>query len=757
MPRSLVPALSLMLVALVAVVPPAHGQSASASSRTVSGIVVDAATGAPIADAVVATLTGEPVVTDPRGQFVLAGVTRSAVLTLLVVAPGYGERTVRVRGDSARIELTAAAAGEVIELEDTAPDLGRPATWEMEVDQIRTLPGAGNDALKAAQSLPGVARIPFGMGGLVVRGMSPRDTNVYLDGIEVPLAFHFFGITSFYPSTMLAGLEIANGGYGVEHGRGQGGLVTLTSRAPRRVGWRAGGEISLVDASARAEGPTGAGGAISLGVRRSYIDGVLRAALPEEDRFLPRYYDAQIRWDAGDAKGGGELGLWLFTSNDRMADRWDSFTESFVRLGARYRLQRGATTFALTPWAGRDVLSFEEYAESSERGNESELSRTSWPVGLRASVTHDRRWGHVAAGLDAQGARHGRLAYGTLEEPDVVGPAQTRDERWSADVALWAETRVRIDGDRLAIKPGLRVEHYGLTDEWVVDPRLLVAQQLGKGLTLRHAIGLYHQPPTASDTDAGLGNPELDSAFTLQGSTGFEVDGPAGVTLGVTAFASRGWHQPVAVEPPLGSSFHDDGPGSGLGAVLRELLEEQLGSFEYRDDVGGARAFGVELGARRSTERFMGWLSYTLTKSRRRDDPARFSGWRPYALDQLHNVSVVGTVRVGTWQLGARLRWVTGNPYTPTLGEEVDPVEGNVLVVGAPLSRRLPDYVQLDVRADHSWKRDWGTINLYLDVQNATWRDNVEDIAWDDDRHRETRTTGLPIIPMIGVEYVPRP
>jgi len=78
-----------------------------------------------------------------------------------------------------------------------------------------------------------------------------------------------------------------------------------------------------------------------------------------------------------------------------MADRWDSFTESFVRLGARYRLQRGATTFALTPWAGRDVLSFEEYAESSERGNESELSRTSWPVGLRASVTHDRRWGHV--------------------------------------------------------------------------------------------------------------------------------------------------------------------------------------------------------------------------------------------------------------------------------------------------------------------------------------------------------------------------
>ena len=44
-----------------------------------------------------------------------------------------------------------------------------------------------------------MARIPYSFGGLVLRGTSPRDTAVFLDGIEVPIAFHFGGVTSFYP------------------------------------------------------------------------------------------------------------------------------------------------------------------------------------------------------------------------------------------------------------------------------------------------------------------------------------------------------------------------------------------------------------------------------------------------------------------------------------------------------------------------------------------------------------------------------
>ncbi|MBZ0236817.1 MAG: TonB-dependent receptor [Deltaproteobacteria bacterium] len=199
---------------------------AHAEPREITGVVVDGGSGEPIAEAVIVGGEGEPVITDAGGRFTLRVNGRPQ---LLVTAAGFGDRMVAVSGTALRIELTLSDDVEVIELEGTAPDPG-PAAWELTPDQIRALPGAGNDVLKAVQSLPGVARIPFGLGGLVVRGQSPRDTNVYLDGIEVPLAFHFFGLASFYPATMLDGLEMQNGGHGAEHGRGQGGLVTLTSR-----------------------------------------------------------------------------------------------------------------------------------------------------------------------------------------------------------------------------------------------------------------------------------------------------------------------------------------------------------------------------------------------------------------------------------------------------------------------------------------------------------------------------------------------
>jgi hypothetical protein len=732
---------------------------AHAEPREITGVVVDAATGEPIADAVVVAGDGDPAVSDSAGRFTIRVNGRPQ---LLVMAAGFGDRTVAIRGNAGtaagkplRIELTVSDDTEIIELEGTAPDQG-PAKWELSADQVRALPGAGNDVLKAAQSLPGVARIPFGLGGLVIRGQSPRDTNVYLDGIEVPLAFHFFGLASFYPASMLDSLDVQNGGHGAEHGRGQGGLVTLTSRAPRRDGWGGGGEVSILDAQARAEGPTGGLGAISVGVRRSYIDGILRAVLPEDERFLPRYYDSQIRWDAGDTRKRGLVSLWLFTSNDRMASDDASFTQAFVRFGARYKRQVGTTTVSVTPWAGRDVLAFEEEGDPETSEEPAKLSRTSWPVGTRADVVRDAPWGHLAAGLDIQGARHGRLAIGEgdMEEGEGnITPMIPNHARWSADVGLWAEARYRVSGDRVVVKPGLRVERYGLSDEVVVDPRLQITHTLTPKLVLRESVGLYHQPPTAADTDPDFGNPALDSAVTLQTSAGVEAVGPLGMQIGVTGFVHRGWNQPVAVKPPSGSGFESPaGPGSGIGAVMLELLEEQLGSFEYRGNVGESVAYGAELGVKHQVGRFLGWGSYTMTKARRKDDPARFEGWRAYQLDQLHNLSLVGSVLVGKWQLGARFRLVTGNPYTPTLGV----TETGGEIKGRALSRRLPDFIQVDMRADRSWKRGWGTLKFFLDIQHATWplRDNYEDAGWDYENNRTELLKGLPILPMFGLEYV---
>jgi len=78
-----------------------------------------------------------------------------------------------------------------------------------------------------------------------------------------------------------------------------------------------------------------------------------------------------------------------------------------------------------------------------------------------------------------------------------------------------------------------------------------------------------------------------------------------------------------------------------------------------------------------------------------------------------------------------------------------------VAVDGPILSQRLPDFVQLDLRIDRAWKRPWGILNLYIDLQNAFNRHNPEGVTYNTDYTRMSYTNGLPIFPSIGVEWIP--
>jgi len=67
-------------------------------------------------------------------------------------------------------------------------------------------------------------------------------------------------------------------------------------------------------------------------------------------------------------------------------------------------------------------------------------------------------------------------------------------------------------------------------------------------------------------------------------------------------------------------------------------------------------------------------------------------------------------------------------------------------------SERLPDFLQLDVRVDRIWTfRTW-RLSLYLDVQNVTNRGNAEGWTYDYDYSRRQPLTGLPILPILGIE-----
>jgi len=67
----------------------------------------------------------------------------------------------------------------------------------------------------------------------------------------------------------------------------------------------------------------------------------------------------------------------------------------------------------------------------------------------------------------------------------------------------------------------------------------------------------------------------------------------------------------------------------------------------------------------------------------------------------------------------------------------------------------LPAFWQLDLRVDRAWRRSWGTIGLYIDVQNVTNHRSPEGVTYNEDFSERSYTRGLPVFPSIGVEYVP--
>ena len=739
---------------------------AVAAPRVVRGVVFERGTTTPIGGASVLTDRGGIAVTDIDGYFTLEVADTDRELT--IAANGYATRSLRIpkTDDRLSIDLEPARGAEVIEVSGKAPEETKPLSYQLTADEIRVIPGAGNDILRAVQSLPGVARIPYSFGGLVLRGMSPRDSIVLLDGIEVPLAFHFGGVTSFYPGGMLADLTLTSGGFDASYGRAQGGLISLTTREPRTDRVRVGGSIGLLDSSVQVEGPLPKGGGIIAGLRRSYFDTVIDPFVAD-DTPLPSYLDFQLRTSWGDPRKELKFTPMIFASVDRVSSNEVNVTSSFVRVAVPLHRQWGPLGLHVVPWLGWNELSFADLTEGQT------FSRPTYPGGVRAELVRDWPWGHLRGGAEISG---GYLAQTQINVAGSDGPRELTGESTIAwtDIALWTELRYQTANDRLAIKPGLRMEVYGLTTgtpqrssspatgtigepdgpQLVVDPRLNISQRLTDDTTFRQAIGRYHQPPTPGDVDPVNGNAGLDASYVDQMSLGVETTLPHEIFTSLTGFFHYGRDLGLRLRNPRPGSEMPEPNLGGLGPTFELLLEKQLGFATYRESIGRARTAGVELLLKRNVGNLFTMLAYTLSIAQRTDDPrsrdiAHDGAWRPFELDQRHNLQIAASRRWEKWRLGARLQIVSGNPYSPShLSPSGD-------VVQTPWAGRLPTFVSLDLRADRRWHRCWGDINLFFDVQNAINYDNVEGREFDFDAMGDADIPGLPIIPFIGVEFLP--
>jgi TonB family protein len=722
-----------------------------------SGRVVTLAGERPLAGATVevrdAAGTSRTVTTDAGGAWRLEGLAAGTYHVTIHAAgrlPHEADETVKPNEEASAVDRMApegiappeptAPAEDVEEVEVRGEKPPRSMTKRtLDQREISRIPGTNGDALRSLMNLPGVARPPGFAGLLIVRGSAPQDSQYFVDGTPIPLAYHFGGLSSVVPTEIIDHLDFYTGNFSTQFGRAMGAVVDIGLLSPTTDRLHGLAEVDLIDSRVVAQGPLfDTGWRFAVAGRRSYLDlwlGPLLKALQSSVSVSPVYYDYQAVLER-DLSKHSTIRFAFFGSDDALAilNRSASSSEpalsgalnshtGFWRAQALFKSRLGENTeFRLVGSVGRDSLSF-----SAGTLN---FNLVDYPVTGRVELSQklDPRL-TMNVGLDMLEAPYSASAH----LPPFPKPGQPPSGPFSAQMPLstavsgnvnqpamyveWEATPWR--GSRIV--PGIRLDYTQDTGSYDLDPRINVRQDITASprTTLKGGVGLFSQPPQAQETNSVFGTPGLTDQRAIQYGLGVEREFTRNIVASVEGFYKQEDH---LVTPGVGS-------------------------------VGSGVIYGTEVWIRYlPDEHFFGWLSYTLSRSMRRDAPGM-----PLELsqfDETHILTVLGSYRLGRgWEFGARYRLTSGYMYTPENYGFYDENIGTYLSQQAypPFSARLPLFQSLDLRVDKTWKYGWGKIAVYLDTLNVFNSGNVDGISYNYNFTRTAYIPDLPFLPNFGI------
>lgn len=653
-------------------------------------------------------------------------------------------------------------------------------------DEVRRVPGTFGDPIRVIENLPGLARAPFIGGALIVRGANPQDSGVYFDGVEIPVLYHFGGLTSVVNAEFLEDISFYPGGFGAYYGRATAGIVDVASRELKLNNFRGYAEVDLIDSGFFFAGPLQVGElpriTFAFAARRSYIDGILPVILdavigPDGQGIIasPVYWDYQAKVETTPLPNH-RLSLFLFGSDDDLkvvqrgvggGNVFDiGLHTTFHRLVGEWRWRIGpGIRHSLKPFVGLTQITFDAN-NSGEAGGPrvgTALSIASWNWGVRDELEVVANDGlTVRAGLDYLGQTFGTrfdfpipLELGSFPRvfPRVEGANQVFESSgFNNATALYAEAEI-VPWKGLKLVPGVRAEltvfsflpdelpdgtktDPASTELFHVDPRLTMRWDLWPKTTLKGAFGTYHQVPQPQELSPETGNPDLEELRAVQLIGGVEQ----GLTREISLDLQLYWtNRDKLVQSTGRVRARDDGSGE----------VDPL----FFDNGGRGRTVGAELLLRHEITQYLyGWIAYTLSRTEI-DLDDNDNTFFLTDFDQTHILTIVAQTNL-PWgfTLGGRFRAVSGNPTDAPIGSVHDVDTANYLQLGtARSSARLPAFNQLDLRIDRKFVFETFSFTAYLDLLNVYNQQNAEGFI-DDYRFREQAPIpSLPILPVLGL------
>jgi hypothetical protein len=620
-------------------------------------------------------------------------------------------------------------------------------------EQFLSMPGSGGDPVKAVQNLPGVNRVQGFSSQVVIQGGEPKDTAYNIDGHDIPIVFHFGGLTSVVMPEALEQVDYLSAGYGADYSRASGGIIGLKTRNAS-PGERKKKSFFFTDnlkLGGLYETQLSETSDILISGRASYVGLFLKQVAKDNEDFnltvAPEFYDITSIYNKKlDDKQ--DFKIVALASRDTLAfvlkeplKTDPAFRGNFYNETQFYRVvpqwtykQDSETQYKLSAGVGQNQVIFDlgqQYfnlrsSVLSVRGEMEKTLSSQWVT----QVGFDNVYGEADVKLKIVQPR----SEGGVSNPFSSSEVKERNTK-GRQVNVGVYNRHEIKWQQWTLVPGIRVDRFKTTNETYLTPRLGLKYDLSPTLLLKTAGGRYYQPAEPQETDKVFGNPDVKSPRADHFTFGFEKDFRETSASGLT------WQT---------SYFHK---------WLDQIVDQSFAQVE-RDGVlvdqnyansGRGSAYGVENQIKWNDSIWDVWLSYTWSESFRWSD--RIAKYK-HEYDQTHNFNLVAAKKLdNNWKVSGRFRYVTGNPYTPIASGVFD-ADNDVYLPqrGSFYSERYKDFYQLDLRFDKKWIYDEEIWTLYLDIQNVLNTKNSESIEYSYNYANKEFVSGLPILPAFGIK-----
>lgn len=752
------------------------GDKTQMNQITISGVVKDKESGEtlPFANVFIKD-TNIGTTTNGDGFFTLFNVP-SENSTIQVQYLGYKVETLILTKEIVKDKITILLAPDFNKLDEVVINTdSRQQIIKMNenVSQISlspkrlaSIPNLGEkDIFRALQLLPGVSGTNESSAGLYVRGGTPDQNLVLLDGFTVYHVDHFYGFFSAFNSDAIKDIQLFKGGFPAEYGGRISSVMDLTGKRGNINKVSFSGGLSLVSANATLEIPIGEKANLLLAGRRSYTD-IIRSGLynnifdlyndnnqsngtrfPNFNNFQQNqtqpsfyFYDLNTKFSYNPSDKD-IISISMYNGEDNL----DSSRKNNNTFGSNIDGERSITTDIkdLLNWGNwgssirwarqwNDKLytnivgAYSNYFSNRNRVNNVTIQLPDTTNNFKTGLVEDNNLKDYTLRLHSEykiNSKHSLEFGGQITKNDVdynytfndtITVIDQKDEGVLNTVYLqdkWSPS------EKLNIVGGIRATHFDVTDEFYYEPRFSLSYQLNDKLKLKGAWGRYYQfvnrivreDVTQGSRDFWLladeeNSPISFSEHLILGSS-YEIDD--------WLFDIEYFEKEMTGLTEFSLRFQ-----SALGADPNDQL--------FFEGTGISR--GVDFLIQKMVGKYTGWMGYTLSEV-----VHTFPGLsdKPfYSLnDQRHEFKLVNVLKAGRWDLGATWVYGSGKPYTAPNGiytiTLLDGTKTEYVSVGDKNGPRHAPYHRLDLSFTYKFDIGSGKGSMGLSLFNFYNRSNT--------------------------------